>query len=54
MHETAPGGLRSTLLEVYCPRYGWRWEEFLDSGPVYARIAADRMFTFVVQAPAGG
>jgi hypothetical protein len=28
------------------PRYGPGWEEFLDSGPVYARIDADRMFTF--------
>lgn len=44
----APGGagLRETLLEVYVPRYGPEWEEFLDSGPVYARIDADRMFTF--------
>jgi Pyridoxamine 5'-phosphate oxidase len=39
-------GLRQTLLEVYVPRYGAQWEEFLDSGPVYARIAPDRMFTF--------
>lgn len=38
--------LRQTLLEVYVPRYGPEWEQFLDSGPVYARIAADRMFTF--------
>ncbi len=40
------GGLRETLLEVYVPRYGPDWEEFLDSGPVYMRIDADRMFTF--------
>jgi hypothetical protein len=39
-------GFRQTLLEVYLPRYGPEWETFLDSGPVYARIAADRMFTF--------
>src|ERR671931_2524194 len=39
-------GLRRTLLEIYVPRYGPDWEEeFLDSGPVYARIDADRMFT---------
>ncbi len=43
--------LRRTLLEVYVPRYGPEWEAFLDSGPVYARIEADRMFTF--NAPAG-
>lgn len=41
-------GLRQTLLEVYVPRYGPEWEEFLDSGPVYARIDAQRMFTFAI------
>ncbi len=39
-------GFRQTLLDVYVPRYGSEWEAFLDSGPVYARIDADRMFTF--------
>ena len=39
-------GFRQTLLDVYVPRYGPGWESFLDSGPVYARIDADRMFTF--------
>jgi nitroimidazol reductase NimA-like FMN-containing flavoprotein (pyridoxamine 5'-phosphate oxidase superfamily) len=39
-------GFRQTLLEVYVPRYGAEWEEFLDSGPVYARIDAERMFAF--------
>lgn len=43
-------GLRRALLEVYEPRYGAEWEQFLDSGPVYARIDADRMFTFAVPA----
>jgi nitroimidazol reductase NimA-like FMN-containing flavoprotein (pyridoxamine 5'-phosphate oxidase superfamily) len=38
--------LRRALLEIYVPRYGPEWEQFLDSGPVYARIEADRMFTF--------
>jgi len=38
--------LRRTLPDVYVPRYGPEWEAFLDSGPVYARIDADRMFTF--------
>jgi hypothetical protein len=42
------GGFRRTLLEVYEPRYGPDWEKFLDSGPVYARIDADRMFTFAM------
>jgi hypothetical protein len=44
--EIGAGGLRETLLEVYVPRYGAEWEEFLDSGPVYARIAAERMYAF--------
>jgi nitroimidazol reductase NimA-like FMN-containing flavoprotein (pyridoxamine 5'-phosphate oxidase superfamily) len=44
-------GLRTTLLEVYVPRYGPEWEEFLDSGPVYARIDAERMFTFAMPSP---
>lgn len=43
-------GLRATLLEVYTPRYGDEWVEFLDSGPVYARIDADRMFAIDVTA----
>jgi len=45
------GGFRETLLEVYGPRYGTDWEEFLESGPVYMRIDADRMFTFQMQDP---
>ena len=44
------GGLRRALLEIYEPRYGREWEKFLDSGPVYARIDADRMFTFAMPA----
>jgi nitroimidazol reductase NimA-like FMN-containing flavoprotein (pyridoxamine 5'-phosphate oxidase superfamily) len=40
-------GFRQTLLDTYVPRYGPEWEtEFLDRGPVYARIEADKMFTF--------
>ena len=41
-------GFRETLLEVYLPRYGDEWEEFLDGGPVYARIEADRMFALLI------
>lgn len=41
-------GFRATLLEVYVPRYGAEFEEFIDSGPVYARIDAERMFTFAM------
>jgi nitroimidazol reductase NimA-like FMN-containing flavoprotein (pyridoxamine 5'-phosphate oxidase superfamily) len=41
------GGFRQALLDIYVPRYGPGWEEqFLDSGPAYARIDADKMFTF--------
>jgi len=39
-------GFRQTLLDIYVPRYGAEWETFLDSGPVYARIDAKRMYTF--------
>jgi nitroimidazol reductase NimA-like FMN-containing flavoprotein (pyridoxamine 5'-phosphate oxidase superfamily) len=41
-------GFRRTLLEIYVPRYGAGWEDFLDSGPLYARIDADRMFAFAM------
>ena len=41
------GGFRRALLDIYVPRYGSGWEaDFLDTGPVYARIEAERMFTF--------
>jgi hypothetical protein len=39
-------GFRNALLEVYLPRYGPEWETFLDSGPIYTRIEADRIFAF--------
>jgi hypothetical protein len=43
------GGFREALLAIYVPRYGAQWEaEFLDGGPVYARIDAERMFTFAM------
>jgi nitroimidazol reductase NimA-like FMN-containing flavoprotein (pyridoxamine 5'-phosphate oxidase superfamily) len=45
VRSDAEAQLRQTLLEIYVPRYGPEWEKFLDSGPVYARIHADRMFT---------
>ncbi len=50
----APEGaeLRRTLLDVYVPRYGPEWERFLDSGVAYARVDAERMFTFQMSAPA--
>jgi nitroimidazol reductase NimA-like FMN-containing flavoprotein (pyridoxamine 5'-phosphate oxidase superfamily) len=39
-------GFRRALLDIYVPRYGEAWEDFLDSGPAYVRIEAERMFTF--------
>jgi uncharacterized pyridoxamine 5'-phosphate oxidase family protein len=42
-------GFRQALLDIYVPRYGPEWEtDFLDSGPVYARIEAERMFTYAL------
>jgi nitroimidazol reductase NimA-like FMN-containing flavoprotein (pyridoxamine 5'-phosphate oxidase superfamily) len=43
---------RRALLDVYIPRYGEGWEaEFLDAvSPLYARIDADRMFSFYMPA----
>jgi nitroimidazol reductase NimA-like FMN-containing flavoprotein (pyridoxamine 5'-phosphate oxidase superfamily) len=42
-------GFRQTLLEVYVPRYGEEWEQFLDSGPVYWRIEAERIFALLIE-----
>lgn len=39
-------GFRETVLEVYLPRYGDEFLKLLESGAVYWRIDADRMFTF--------
>jgi len=48
IHSQQNEGFRRALLEIYVPRYGAEWEEFLDSGVAYARIDADRMFTFAM------
>ncbi|MFL5824459.1 MAG: pyridoxamine 5'-phosphate oxidase family protein [Solirubrobacteraceae bacterium] len=50
VREHDGGGFRETLLEIYLPRYGSEWESFLESGPVYARIEAERMFAFALPA----
>jgi hypothetical protein len=42
---------RQTLLDVYVPRYGPEWEQFIASGVIYARIAAERMFAFTIDSP---
>ena len=44
--DVSSGPLRQALLDVYVPRYGESWASFMDSGPVYARIDAARMFTY--------
>ena len=48
--DPAPDGLRATLLEIYTPRYGPEWEQFLDSGVLCWRIEAERMFALDVGA----
>lgn len=45
MQEEPNAGLRRVLLDLYTPRYGPMWEDFLDAN-VRVRIDADRMFTF--------
>jgi nitroimidazol reductase NimA-like FMN-containing flavoprotein (pyridoxamine 5'-phosphate oxidase superfamily) len=45
-------GFRQALFDLYVPRYGPHWEEFLDSGPRYVRIQADKMFTFHMESGA--
>jgi uncharacterized pyridoxamine 5'-phosphate oxidase family protein len=47
--DVSGGEFRQTLLDIYVPRYGPEWEKFLDSGPVFARIDADRMFAFFME-----
>jgi nitroimidazol reductase NimA-like FMN-containing flavoprotein (pyridoxamine 5'-phosphate oxidase superfamily) len=52
MRSEEDAELRQTFLDVYVPRYGPEWERFLDSGPMFARIEADKMFTFHMEATA--
>lgn len=42
--------LRRAMLDIYVPRYGPEWEEFMDSGPLFARIDAERMYTYSMPA----
>ena len=50
VREPEGDGLRRALLDVYVPRYGPDWEEFLDRIGVYVRIDAQRMFSFATRA----
>jgi nitroimidazol reductase NimA-like FMN-containing flavoprotein (pyridoxamine 5'-phosphate oxidase superfamily) len=47
-------GFRKTVLDIYVPRYGPEYEQFVDSGPRYIRIQADKMFTFHMPPEEGG
>jgi nitroimidazol reductase NimA-like FMN-containing flavoprotein (pyridoxamine 5'-phosphate oxidase superfamily) len=42
--------LRQTLLDIYLPRYGDEWLRVLEGG-AFARIDAERMFTYHTDAP---
>lgn len=42
------GAFRQLLLDAYGPHMGGDAAAFIDSGPVYARIEAARMFTFAM------
>jgi hypothetical protein len=51
--DVSTGAFRQALIDIYVPRYGPEWEErMLSGGPMYARIEAERMFTFHMP-PAG-
>jgi nitroimidazol reductase NimA-like FMN-containing flavoprotein (pyridoxamine 5'-phosphate oxidase superfamily) len=52
--DAQAGGFRQALLDIYVPRFGPDWEKFLDSGPRYVRIQADKMFTFHMPPEEGG
>jgi uncharacterized pyridoxamine 5'-phosphate oxidase family protein len=46
IHADSGTEFRQALLDIYVPRYGPEWETFIESGVAYARIEAERMFTF--------
>jgi nitroimidazol reductase NimA-like FMN-containing flavoprotein (pyridoxamine 5'-phosphate oxidase superfamily) len=47
MKDEENGGVRAAILDIYVPRYGPEWEEdIMNSGALYARIEAERMFTY--------
>lgn len=49
LQDPRSSGFRRTLLDVYLPRYGPEWEQFIQEGVTYARIVGQRMFAFAVQ-----
>ena len=46
--DVSTGEFRDTLLSIYVPRYGESWADMLESGAIYWRIEAERMFTFAM------
>ena len=53
LRAEAQAGLRQCLLDVYLPRMP-DYETFVDSGPLYMRIDADKMFSFRLELVSGG
>jgi hypothetical protein len=45
--DASGGEFRQALLDLYLPRYGDEYLKILDGGSLYARIDAERMFTYV-------
>jgi hypothetical protein len=48
--DVGSGPFRQLLLDIYLPRYGESWADMLESGAIYWRIEAERMFTFAAPA----
>jgi Pyridoxamine 5'-phosphate oxidase len=46
--DVSSGELRQTLLDIYVPRYGESWAQMLESGAIYWRIEAERVFAFAM------
>ena len=44
--DASEGEFRQALLDLYLPRYGDEYLKILDGGSLYARIDAERMFTY--------
>jgi hypothetical protein len=47
VHADEHAAFKQTLMDIYLPQYGEAWLRILESG-VYARIDAERMFTFAM------
>jgi hypothetical protein len=46
--DVSAGDFRQALLDIYVPRYGESWADMLESGAIYWRIEAERMFTYAM------